>query len=136
MAYEHVFSPLTVGKIEIKNRVLRTAHGTNLGFGELHDDIIHYHEARAKGGVGLSLLEATGVHKSGPLTLNAFDDDIIPRYQALMKKVRPHGMKMFSQLNHLGAVLGNPGDRPWSASEFTLPGNVMTIAMNTDSSTA
>ncbi len=132
MAYEHVFSPLTVGKIEIKNRVLRTAHGTNLGFGELHDDIIHYHEARAKGGVGLSLLEATGVHKSGPLTLNAFDDDIIPRYQALMKKVRPHGMKMFSQLNHLGAVLGNPGDRPWSASEFTLPGNVMTIAMNAE----
>jgi 2,4-dienoyl-CoA reductase-like NADH-dependent reductase (Old Yellow Enzyme family)/pyruvate/2-oxoglutarate dehydrogenase complex dihydrolipoamide dehydrogenase (E3) component len=132
MAYEHVLSPLKVGGIEIKNRVLRTAHGTNLGFGELHDDIIGYHEARAKGGVGLSLTEATGVHKSGPLTLNAFDDEIIPRYQALMAAVRPHGMKMFSQLNHLGAVLGNPGDRPWSASEFTLPGNVMTIAMTTE----
>lgn len=130
MAYEHVLSPLRVNKLEVKNRVLRTAHGTNLGFGELHDDIIAYHEARAKGGVGLSMVEATGVHKSGPLTLNAFDDEIIPRYQALMARVRPHGMKMVSQLNHLGAVMGNPGDRPWSASEFTLPGNLMTIAMS------
>jgi 2,4-dienoyl-CoA reductase-like NADH-dependent reductase (Old Yellow Enzyme family)/thioredoxin reductase len=129
MAYEHVLSPLTINGITIKNRVLRTAHGTNMGWGELHDDLIGYHEARAKGGVGLSIIEATGVHTSGPLTLNAFDDTIIPRYQALMDAVRPHGMRMFSQLNHLGAVLGNPGDRPWSASEMTLPGNLMTISM-------
>jgi len=129
MAYERALSPLTINGLSIKNRVLRTAHGTNMGWGELSDDLIGYHEARAKGGVGLSIIEATGVHTSGPLTLNAFDDDIIPRYQLLMDAVRPHGMRMFSQLNHLGAVMGNPGDRPWSASEMTLPGNLMTISM-------
>lgn len=126
MALEHVLSPLKINRIELKNRVVRTAHGTNLGGGwtdfatggSLTDDLIAYHEARAKGGVGLSLVEATGVHRSGPLTLNAWDDSIIPRYEKLMKAVRPHGMRMFSQINHLGGDFGFPGERPWSASEY------------------
>ncbi len=117
MALEHVFSPLVINGLEIKNRVLRTAHGTNLG-AELSDDLIAYHEARAKGGVGLSLTEASSVHKTGPMTMHAWSDDIIPRYQKLMKAVRPHGMRMFSQINHMGYLQGPPWAQPWSASEI------------------
>jgi 2,4-dienoyl-CoA reductase-like NADH-dependent reductase (Old Yellow Enzyme family)/thioredoxin reductase len=118
MALEHVFSPLTINGVEIKNRVLRTAHGTNLGRGDLSDDLIAYHEARAKGGVGLSLIEASSVHKTGPMTMNAWDDSVIPRYQKLMKAVRPHGMRMFSQINHMGFYQRPPWSQPWSASEI------------------
>jgi 2,4-dienoyl-CoA reductase-like NADH-dependent reductase (Old Yellow Enzyme family)/thioredoxin reductase len=117
MALEHVFSPLVINGVEIKNRVLRTAHGTNLG-AELSDDLIAYHEARAKGGVGLSFTEASSVHKTGPMTMHAWSDDIIPRYQKLMKAVRPHGMRMFSQINHMGYLQGPPWSQPWSASEI------------------
>ena len=102
MALEHVLSPIRINKLEIKNRVVRTAHGTSMGYGDLSDDLIAYHEARARGGVGLSVLEASSVHWSGPMTLHAWDDAIIPRYELLMKKVAPHGMRMFSQINHMG----------------------------------
>jgi 2,4-dienoyl-CoA reductase-like NADH-dependent reductase (Old Yellow Enzyme family)/thioredoxin reductase len=133
MAYDRVLSPITINRLEIKNRVVRTAHGTNLGGGELSDDLISYHVARARGGVGLSILEASGVHYSGPMTLNVWDDSIIPRYQVLMDRLRRHGMRMFSQLNHLGHDLGPMGERPWSASQTVSPGSgLLSIAMSTD----
>jgi len=120
---DRVLSPIAINGVVIKNRVVRTAHGTNLGGGALSDDLIAYHEARARGGVGLSMLEASGIHPSGPMTLNAWDDSIIPRYELLMRAVRPHGMRVFSQLNHLGSDLGAPGEKPWSASELVNPNN-------------
>ena len=133
MTLAHVLEPIVINGLEIKNRVVRTAHGTNLGGGALSDDLIAYHEARAAGGVGLSLLEASGIHPSGPMTLNVWDDAIIPRYRLLMDKIRPHGMRMFSQLNHLGYDLGPPGQRPWSASETISPGSgLMSRAMTVE----
>ncbi|MBI1181672.1 MAG: FAD-dependent oxidoreductase [Alphaproteobacteria bacterium] len=127
MALDHVFSPLSIKGVEIKNRVLRTAHGTNLGCGSLSDDLIAYHEARARGGVGLSLLEASSVHWSGPMTMHAWDDSVIPRYRELMKAVRPHGMRMFSQINHMGFLQGAVWSQPWSASEIVVnPASGMT----------
>jgi 2,4-dienoyl-CoA reductase-like NADH-dependent reductase (Old Yellow Enzyme family) len=117
MALEHVFSPLAINGVEIKNRVLRTAHGTNLG-ADISDDLIAYHTARAKGGVGLSLIEASSVHRTGPMTAHAWSDDVIPRYQKLMQAVAPHGMRMFLQINHMGYLQGPPWSQPWSASEI------------------
>ncbi len=128
-ALRHVLAPISIRGVALKNRVVRTAHGTNLGGGALSDDLIAYHAARARGGVGLSFLEASGVHPSGPMTLNAWDDAIVPRYEALMRAVRPHGMRVFSQLNHLGSELGPPGERPWSASEIDSASGARTHAM-------
>ena len=64
MALDHVLSPLTINGLDIKNRVLRTAHGTNLGDGAFSNDLISYHEARAKGGVGLTCIEACLLYTS------------------------------------------------------------------------
>ena len=131
VAYEHVFSPLEIKRLEIKNRVLRTAHGTSMGNGDMSDDLIAYHEARAKGGVGLSIVEASSVHWSGPMTLHAWDDDIIPRYKLLMQAIQPHGMRMFSQINHMGMFQGATWQQPWSASEIPVPATgMMTHAMS------
>jgi 2,4-dienoyl-CoA reductase-like NADH-dependent reductase (Old Yellow Enzyme family)/thioredoxin reductase len=122
MALDHILSPISIKGVGIKNRVVRTAHGTNLGNGTLNDDLIMYHEARAKGGVGLSLLEAAGVHPSGPGTLNVWGDEIVERYKKLMETVRPHGMRVFQQLQHLGfATLPIDGSPPWSASVMDGP---------------
>lgn len=121
MALEHILSPLTIGEVTLKNRVVRTAHGTNLGNGALSDDLIAFHLERARGGVGLTILEASSVHWSGPMTLHAWNDGIVPRYRKLMAKVAPHGMRVFSQLNHLGSLQGAPWCRPWAASETVNP---------------
>ncbi len=117
----HVLTPLTIKRITLKNRVVSTAHGTNLGRGALSDDLIAYHVERARGGVGLTILEASSVHWSGPMTLHAWNDGVIPRYRKLMAAVAPHGMRIFSQLNHLGVYQGAPWCRPWSASEVLQP---------------
>ena len=125
MAYERVFSPIKIGNVAIKNRVMRTAHGTSMGYGDLSDDLIAYHVARAHGGVGLSILEAASVHWSGPMTLHAWDDSIVPRYEKLKNQVAPAGMRVFAQINHMGLYGGAPWQRPWSASENPVPASPM-----------
>ncbi|MFO0335068.1 MAG: FAD-binding protein [Pseudomonadota bacterium] len=114
-------APFRLGNVELRNRIVRTAHGTNLGRGELNEALIAYHESRARGGVALTVLEATGVHPSCPMTLNAWDDAIVPRYRELATRLHAHGMRVFSQLNHLGLDGHARGARPWSASALVAP---------------
>ena len=133
MALEHVFSPLVINGLEIKNRVLRTAHGTNLG-AELSDDLIAYHAARAAGGVGLSILEILSVHPTSPAPLNMFDPTLDAGYGKLMDAVRPHGMAVFQQIWHAGHN-GTPidGSPPWSPSDIPNPlGGAVPIPMTKD----
>ena len=57
------------GRSSSPNRIVSTAHQTTLVHDHLPtDDFVAYHEARARGGVGLIVLEATAVHPSGLLT--------------------------------------------------------------------
>ena len=89
-----------MGPITIPNRIVRTAHGTML----TGERLIAYHEARAAGGVGMSTLEATGVHANAPSVTPLYSDDVIPIYRELMARIRPHGMKMFQQIYHPGSA--------------------------------
>ena len=66
---ERLFEPLRLGPVEIPNRIVSTAHQTTLVADHLPtDDFVAYHEARARGGVGLIVMEATTPHPSGLLT--------------------------------------------------------------------
>ena len=98
--YEHLFTPLEVGPLTLKNRIVRSAHGTHLA----GESLIAYHEARAKGGVALSTLEATGVHANAPSVLPVYSDAVIPFYRELAARMRPYGMAMFQQLYHPGSA--------------------------------
>lgn len=98
--YEHLFTPLDVGPLTIKNRIVRSAHGTMLA----GEKLIAYHEARAVGGVALSTLEATGVHASAPSLTPLYSDACIPFYRELMARIRPTGMAMLQQIYHPGSA--------------------------------
>lgn len=122
MPLTHVHTPINLGPIALKNRVVRTAHATNLGAGTMNDALIGYHLARAEGGVGLSIIEILSVHPSTPATLNVFIPDIGDAYRKLVAAVRPHGMKLFQQLWHGGHnALPLDGSPPWSASDVPSP---------------
>ena len=112
---------------------MRTAHGTNIGEGRVNDDLIAYHEARARGGVGLTILEAASVHWSDTGTLRIHDESAIGDYQRLMERIEPTGMRVFQQLGHLGFA-GVPMDNsaPWSASNGPGPVPGPIHAMTTD----
>ncbi|MCU1658612.1 MAG: hypothetical protein JWO57_3268 [Pseudonocardiales bacterium] len=118
-----VFEPIDIRGVRIPNRVVRTAHLTKMGIGQVSDDLIDYHLARARGGVGLSIIEATAVHPSSVLGLVGYDDSVIPSYQKLMAALRPHGMKVFQQLWHGGHVYPPPGGLPMRGAS-ALPGPV------------
>ena len=91
---------IRVGPITIKNRIVRSAHGTRLS----GDKLIAYHEARAAGGVGMSTIEATGVHANAPSTIPLYSDACIPFFKEFKARMEPHGMKLFQQIYHPGAA--------------------------------
>lgn len=121
MALDRVFSPLKVGGMTIPNRIARTAHGIGLGRFGITDDFIAYHVERAKGGAGLSIVEAGTVHSSSHLDLPVHRDDMLPGMTRLAEAVRPHGMKLVQQLWHGGNLYpGDDGRPPLAVS--TRPG--------------
>jgi 2,4-dienoyl-CoA reductase-like NADH-dependent reductase (Old Yellow Enzyme family) len=92
--------------VRLQNRVVSTSHQTSL----VHDhlptaDLLAYHEARARGGVGAIFLEATAVDPSGLLTthtIGGFLPEIAASYRSLGDRLRPHGARLFVQLFHGG----------------------------------
>ena len=104
MAFDAIFQPIEIGKLTIRNRVVSTAHAEvhAADGGMTTDRYVKYYEEKAKGGCGLSVIEASGVHPSSQNTLFNKSDAVIPGFQALMKALKPYGMRMFQQLFHGG----------------------------------
>ena len=122
MALTRIFEPIQIRNVTIPNRIVRAAHGTHLARHAFDEASIAYHVARAKGGCGLTIIEAASVHHSSENTLFNVDDRVIPGFEAMMKAVRPYGMKIFEQLFHGGHQTFGEGRRPpWSASTVPSP---------------
>jgi 2,4-dienoyl-CoA reductase-like NADH-dependent reductase (Old Yellow Enzyme family) len=100
--FPHLFSPLQVGPVTLKNRIVNSAHQTGFAAGGRYTDrLLAYHQERARGGAGLIVSQATCVTPEYLDLWNA-DDEIIGQYQALMQIVRPHGAQYFAELWHPG----------------------------------
>lgn len=119
---EHVLSPIEIAGVTVPNRVVRTAHATGIGAGTMTDELIEYHAARARGGVGLTIVEILAIHPSSPGSLQAFDPRMPAAYDKLMAACAPHGMKVFQQVWHAGHN-GTPldGSAPWAPSDIPSP---------------
>ena len=66
--FPHLFSPLRIGAMQVRNRILSTGHDTVMAQdGQVTDRLIAYQEARAKGVAGLIVTQVSGVHESAPL---------------------------------------------------------------------
>ncbi|RTL86613.1 MAG: NADH:flavin oxidoreductase [Hyphomicrobiales bacterium] len=111
--YEKLFSPVRIGRLEIKNRVAMTAMGVELAArgGGVNDDIIAFYEARARGGVGLIIsgvcrvMNGAGASECCQLAARGRDD--VVGLARLMDTVHKYGAKMFLQLQHPGRALGS-----------------------------
>lgn len=125
--FKHLFSPITIGSHTIKNRIVLTGHDTCLPTdGTVNDALVAYHEKRAKNGVGLIVLQVSGVHESArytPQLLMATDDSSISGYKKLVEKCTPHGTKIFAQLFHPGREILESADglKPIAYSASSIP---------------
>lgn len=103
MSLNQILQPITINTLEIRNRIVRPAHGTAYCHGEINDALITYHEERARSGVGLNILEAVQVHLStASHGISAADDSAIAGFSALARASQRHGMATFVQLWHGG----------------------------------
>ena len=121
--FKRLFSPLQVGPITLRNRVLVSAHQPGMAeHGAPSEQYIAYQRARARGGAALQITGATAVHETGMFHgahfLANIDDSIIPGYRRLSEAVHAEGGRMLAQLGHAGGVgLSWLAERPlWSAS--------------------
>ena len=125
--YTHLFSPLTIGPCTLKNRIVSSGHDTVMvEHGEVTDQLIAYHAARAEGGVGLIIVQVAGVHESARYTshiLMAIDDSCMAGYTKLASTVHRSGTIIFGQLFHPGREVmeSQDGSSPVALAPSAVP---------------
>ena len=124
--YPHIFSPLTVKNMTIKNRIVMMPMGTNYGEqnGEMSFLHINYYEQRAKGGTGLIIVENASIDSpqgsNGTTQLRIDHDNYLPRLFKFCENIHRYGTKIAIQINHAGAsaVSSRINMQPVSASDI------------------
>lgn len=122
MQFHHLFSPITVNSMVLKNRIVMTA--MHLGYtptGEVSDRLVAFYRERAVGGVGLIVVGGCPIDEFGGMLgmIGLFDDRFIPGLERLTTEVKAEGAKIAAQLYQAGrythsAMIG--GRTPFSAS--------------------
>ena len=129
--YSHLFEPLTIRNITIRNRIMQSAHAMafNTRDGITTERDIHYHVARAKGGIGLMVTGNRLVHPTSNTFCRGYPygyrPEMVERDRSLTEAVHRHGAKIFAQLNHFG-VMGETHAMDdyrvlWSSSNIKSP---------------
>jgi 2,4-dienoyl-CoA reductase-like NADH-dependent reductase (Old Yellow Enzyme family)/thioredoxin reductase len=106
--FPKLFEPGRIGSLELKNHLIMPPMATNYASkeGEVTDRQIVYYEERAKGGVGLIIVEIscvdTPVGKGMARQIAIDDDKFIPGLSRLAATIKQHGAKAAIQLHHAG----------------------------------
>ncbi len=130
--YPHLFSPFSIGKVTLKNRVVMAAMGmsqSDQGF--VNQAVLNHYAARAKGGVGAVVVEVTcvdaplGLNTKGMLVID--DDKYIPGMTRLAEAIHAGGAKAFLQISHTGrgARRAVTGAQPVGPSAVAMPYSFM-----------
>ena len=118
MSLDTLFSPFSIGTLELQNRIvmppMATRYATLEGFAT--DRQTAYYVERARGGVGYITVEHTGILEQGkahPNMLLISSDEHASKIEGLIEAVHGVGGKIIVQINHAGrqtasAITGSP----------------------------
>jgi len=128
--FHKLFEPARLGTMELKNRLVMPPIATNYGSEEgfVTQRTIDYYQERAKGGVGLIIVEFTCVDspvgRATPRQLLIDDDKFIPDLARLAEAIRQHGAKAALQIHHVGRQARSivTGHQPVAPSPIPAPG--------------
>ncbi|BDR16613.1 FAD-dependent oxidoreductase [Vibrio sp. STUT-A11] len=103
----HVFSPISIGNMVVKNRLVVPPMVSNYANedGTCTEQFISYHEEKAKGGWGLIIVEDYKINPEagGFVKLpGLWDDSQIESHKQLTERVHQHGAKIAAQIYHAG----------------------------------
>ncbi len=117
-----LFSPIKLGRVEVRNRVALAPMGTGRYSqdGSVTPETIPYVEARARGGVGLVISQFTAATKYQRFPLmGSYEDRLIPSLKAYADAAHRYGAKVFIQIatmggaDYLGSYAPSAIDLPW-----------------------
>jgi len=96
MKFGKLFEPFNIGPLKIRNRVVMPPMvvGYAEPRGEVTEQLIAYYEARARGGVGMIIVEASYISPDGKLVeggLGIYDDSLTPGLAHLTDAIKAHG---------------------------------------------
>ncbi len=128
MKYKNLFSPISIGTLEIKNRLVMAPMVRNYATksGTVTQKYLDHIESIASGGVGLMILEASYVNPIGKgfsHELGLDNDTKLEGLQKLVKIGHKHGAKIGPQLYHAGRQTSSQvtGSQPVSCSPIACP---------------
>ena len=116
MPFDRLFSPLRIGPLEARNRIVCGAHFTMFSepapvFGEpgyFGERLGRYLADRARGGAGVIIAGQAQVHPTTayqmPNNAAAWREEAVPHFRRLTDQVHAHGALAFLQLAHNGGV--------------------------------
>ncbi len=110
--FPHLLSAIQIGPLQLRNRVLVTAHVPGLEErGRLTEDYIAYQRARAEGGAGLQISGSCQVHRTGSVGrgrgIDAGQDAIVEDFARLAQAIHAAGGRFLVQLGHAGATVND-----------------------------
>ena len=100
-----LFSPIRIGGMEAKNRIVMPAMHLNYTMGgEVSDQLIEFYEERAAGGVGTIVIGGCSMDESGagPLMIGLNDDRFLPGLQRFTDRMHAFDVRIVAQLYQAG----------------------------------
>ena len=134
-----LLEPFELGSLSLRNRLvfapITTRYATEGG--EVTERLKAHYEARARGGVGLIVVEATYVEPRGqafPNQVSISSDDLVPGLRELASVIRRHGCASSIQLHHGGRMAKShlTGCQPFGPSPIAHPRGEMPRELATE----
>jgi 2,4-dienoyl-CoA reductase (NADPH2) len=127
MSYRYLWTPLQLGPVTTRNRIVFSAHLTNYALdGKPTEQHAGYYAARAQGGAGLIITEEHSTHPTDwpyEKLIHGFHRDVVPGYRAITEAVHRHRVPIFAQINHNGGQASSMYSRlpVWAPSAVADP---------------
>ena len=132
-----LFTPIRIGDVEIRNRVIMPAMVTRLADAEgcVTDATVAYFKARAVGGVGLITTEMASPERVGrhrAREIGIYDDRFLPGLARLTREIHACGAKAAIQIGHAGGhtradICGEPPIAPSAVPHYVFDVTGQTI---------
>jgi 2,4-dienoyl-CoA reductase (NADPH2) len=100
-----LFTPLTIGNLEVKNRLFMPAMHLNMARNyQVTDRLLDFYAARAQGGAGMITVGYASVDELSayPAHIGTHRDEYLPGLASLAKVIQQGGARAAVQLNHAG----------------------------------
>jgi len=120
--YPHLFSPIQINSLLLKNRIVMTA--MHLGYtpgGKVTDRLVEFYSLRARGGAGLIVVGGCTIDPWAGMAdmISIMDDTFLSGLERLARAVKAEGARIAAQLYQAGryahsSMIG--GRKPFSAS--------------------